>query len=251
MKRPDLGLEGLSEVSGIPNPNPIPYTDLTAAMVLWNEAERLPRLLEVLHPVFEHTTIVVQASTDDTLDIALAARRTGDSVVIDEHRGTGDASMPKVLSNVRTDWVFVVAGDELPDDTLLRSLWTAGWWAEQERIDGLWIDFESTIDGVPAQIDSAHLRMFKTALRWPNTMHSRVTPNVDGYWPFGKLHHDRSLDEMIVDYLRYLSMSGQDAGWLAHNKLMIRDACTGVAEVKGWDYVQSFPWWPEAREAAF
>lgn len=251
MNKPDLNLEELSAASGIPYPDASPYTDVTVGMVLWNEAERLPNLLATLQPVFEHIVLVIQESTDETLEIAEAVRRPGDRIVTDDHRGTGDASMPMLLANVKTDWVFIISGDELPDPELLGSLWLAGWWAQSQSIDGLWIDFRSTIDDVPASVDSAHLRMFRSGLHWQNTMHSRVYPQRDGHWPFGFIHHDRSLDEMMVDYLRYLSMSGRDAGWINHNKLMMRDACVGVADAKGWDYVKSFTWWPEVEEVAF
>jgi glycosyltransferase involved in cell wall biosynthesis len=251
MIRPDESIEDLSERLEVPYPNPRPYTDVTAGMVLWNEAHRLPRLLEILQPAFEHIVLVVQDSIDETLAIAQAAARDTDKVLLDAHRGTGDASMPKLLAHIDTDWSFILAGDETPEEELLASLWTAGRWAEERDADGLWIDFLSTVDGVPAAIESAHLRMFHTALPWPNTMHSRVTPKRDGLWPFGRIHHDRSLDEMIIDYLRYLEASGSDSGWIAHNKLMIREACSGVAAVKGWPYVESFPWWPEAKRKAF
>lgn len=251
MIRPDESIEELSLRLEVPYPNPWPYTDVTAGMVLWNEADRLPRLLEALQPAFEHITIVVQDSTDETLAIARDAERDGDQVITDKHRGTGDASMPKLLSHIDTDWSFILAGDELPEPELLTGLWTAGRWADEKKVDGLWVDFLSTIDDVPAAVESAHLRMFHTELPWPNTMHSRVLPKRDGYWPHGRIHHDRSLDEMIIDYLRYLDASGTDSGWLKHNKMMIREACSGVAAVKGWSYVESFPWWPEVKYRVF
>jgi len=236
---------------GPKRPNPKPHTDLTLAMVLWNEAPRLPALIKMAHRWFGHVVMVVQDSSDDTLEIARKAERPGDRVIADAWHGTGDASMPKLLKHVDTDWVFVLAGDEMPSKELLETLWTAGWWGEENGVDGLWIPFHSTIDGIAYTEQHGHLRMFKTELGWPHTMHSRPTVNEEAWWPFGYVDHDRSLSELVVDYLRYLSMSDGNSGWIAHNRLMLRSACEGVAEVKGWDYVHSHEWWPQVEAAVF
>ncbi len=251
MKEPSGSVLTDAVAAGIAVPNKFPYTDISVAMVLWNEAHRLPRLLDVLQPRFDRIVIVVQDSTDDTLKIAKARARAGDIVERDEWRGTGDASMPLLTSLVRTDWTLVIAGDEMPDEELLDHLWAAGWWAEQNDIDGLWIPFRSTIEGVGYEEQHGHLRMFRSNLHWPETMHSRPTPRDEGWWPYGHIDHDRSLDEFIRDYLRYLSMSGENEGWLAHNQMMLRTSCEGVAAVKGWDYVKAYPWWPEVERAVF
>lgn len=235
----------------IPYPNPLPHLDLTVAMTLWNEAERLPALLDVVQAAAGHTTIVVQESSDDTLWIAINRRRESDTVIEDDWRGTGDASMPLLLSEVKTPWVLVLAGDEMPSRSLLESLWSAAAWAEREGVDGLWLPFHSTIEGVGYEEQHGHLRMFKSELGWPNTMHSRPMPHKEAWWPIGHIDHDRSIDEFAIDYLRYLSMSGGNTQWIAHNKLMLRSACEGVAAVKGWDFIKAFEWWPKVQAAVF
>jgi hypothetical protein len=236
---------------GIEVPNPIPYTDATAGMVLWNEAHRLPALLDALQPVFERTTIVVQESSDATLQIALDRKRPRDVVLTDQWRGTGDASMPLLMRRISTPWAFVLAGDEMPDDMLLRSLWTASWWASQNQIDGIWVDFISTIEGVEAKEQVSHLRLFRTGLGWPSTMHSRPAAKKDGHWPHGRVVHARTLDEMIRDYLRYYQRGRGNRGWEAHNKMMMEHACRGVAAVRGWAFVRGFEWWPQVRLLCF
>lgn len=244
-------LETITRWHNVPFPNPIPYIDITCGMVLWNEAHRLPALLDTLQPVFEHIAIVVQKSTDDTLEIAEQRARDGDLVLEDKHHGHGDASMPKLLAAIRTPWTFIVAGDEMPNERLLRSIWSAGWWAEDRGIDGLWVDFESTIEGIRANEQVSHLRMFRRSLTWSPTMHSRVYPIREGHWPTGVIRHDRSLDEMVRDYLRYFELGRGNTGWETHNRTMIHDAVAAVAETRGWGFVREFEWWPEVRAICF
>lgn len=243
--------ERLVERSGIPAPNPHPYDGITAGMVLWNEARRLPALLDALQPWFEHIVIVVQESTDGTLQIAQARQRPGDQVVADKHRGTGDASMPLLVRTIRTDWSFIVAGDEMPDEGLLGSLWHAAWSADQERAEGVWVEFESIVEGVPYTEQHGHLRLFRTRIGWPSTMHSRPTASRELWWPRGRIRHERSLDEFLTDYVRYFGMSNGNPSWIAHNRQMLHDACVGVAAVKGWEFVHQMAAWPEVKAIAF
>lgn len=237
--------------SGVTYPNPHPYDGIAVGMVLWNEAHRLPHLLDVLQPWFEHIVIVVQASTDQTLQIARDRARPGDKVVEDAHRGTGDASMPMLLRNIEQTWAFVVAGDELPDEELLGSLWHAVWVANENRALGVWVEFISIIEGVGYQEQHGHLRLFRTILGWPDTMHSRPRAERELWWPFGKITHERSLDEMVQDYLRIYALGRDNPGWEAHNRQMLHDACEGVAAVKGRDFVEAFSWWPEVKAIAY
>jgi hypothetical protein len=70
-------------------------------------------------------------------------------------------------------------------------------------------------------------------------------------WPDAEAHmrHDRSLDELARDYLRYLDIGKGNAGWESHNRIMLRHNCEGVAALKGWEYVKSFPWWEDVKAA--
>lgn len=233
--------------SGITHPNAIPYMHITFALVAWNEAERLPALLEHVRPHFARVVVGVQKSDDDTLEIA---RTWADVVVEDLHHGFGDATFgPKVLPEVRTPWTLKLDADEWPSDDLLSSLSNATWYADHAaRTAGVWIPFRSSVDGIEYNEQHAHLRLFHTKRGWPGVLHSRP-PIEDGIlWHTGHIRHDRTLDELVRDYLRYLEKSGTNAGWIAHNKMMIRSACHGTAQVKGWDYVMSFPWWNDAKK---
>lgn len=225
---------------------------ITACSVLWNEAARLPKLLETLQPTFRRTLVIVQESEDETWQIARSYQRDSDLVVADIHHGTGDASMPLLKELVETDWTFVISGDELPDEELLSTIGDAVDAAEAMGADGVWIRFRSFIDGFDFSGEQdAHLRLYRSSLDWPGSMHSRPDPKKNAHWDKGAIYHERSLDEMMLDYLRYYELSGDNESWLAHNRLMMHDACAAVAGKKGWDYVTAFPWWPRVASVAF
>lgn len=227
---------------------------MTAGGVYWNEAHRLPALLAYLKIHFSHVVVVIQKSTDGSLEIAQQMLdRPGDRVREDEHRGAGDPSFPMLLQTVETPWTFVVSGDEMPSPDLIFSIPRAVLAANMDKRDGVWIHFRSTIEGIDfTNEQDRHLRLFRTSVGWPEaTLHSRpLTDNVM-LWPVGYISHDRSLDEMIADYLRYLSLGRMSGPWTDHNTQMLRDACTSVALHVGWDNITSRSWWPEVRAASF
>lgn len=245
--------EELRQVAGVDDPlSHRPYTDCSFVGVAWMEEERAPALLELAKSWFTHLVIGVQKSSDRTLEIARAiANRPTDQVVEHPHYGFGDASMPDLIAKARTPWVFVVAFDEVPDDTLLESLPIATAFAAKRGHDGFWVPFKSIVEGVEYTEQHGHLRLFHKALGWPKTMHSRPTGRSEAWWPMGSILHTRSLNEMMLDYLRYYEMGKGDKGWVAHNKLMMHDACVVIAEKKGWDFVKSHDWWPKVESIAF
>lgn len=225
------------------------YQNITLAMVLWNEAHRLPALIARTRPYFEVIACGVQESTDGTLELA---RDVADVVVTDKHRGYGDATFgPLVLPQVKTPWTLKVDGDEMPSVDLLDSLGEAVAEAEAKRHDGVWIPFRSWIDGEEWKEQHGHLRLFKTRLGWPSTLHSRPMTENTMPWPTGYIGHARSLDEMERDYLSYYRVGKDNPQWREHNTLMMREACKGAAKLRGWEYVQSFDWWPEVQAIAF
>lgn len=239
----------VAKASGIKYPNAVPYTHITFCTAVWNEEERLRPLLELLRPYFATIIVGVQASTDGTLAIA---RELADVVVEDEHRGFGDATFgPRLMPLVRSKWTFKLDADEWPDKRLLDSMSNATWFAEQNGYEGVWIPFQSSVEGIEYKEQHSHLRLFETRLGWPGTLHSRPPARQTVLWQNGHIRHDRSLDEMMQDYLRYWHAGRGNAGWEAHNRLMMYSACTGTAAVKGWDFVQSHPWWPEIEAIAF
>lgn len=247
-----LGLAEIEQKTGVSYPNTGPYTDCSFVAVAWNEAKRAPALLELAREWFTHLVIGVQKSTDGTLDIVQRyADRPGDRIIRHPHYGFGDASMPDLVAAAQTPWVFVVAFDEIPSAELLQTLWSATAYAELDRADAFWIPFHSIVEGIEYTEQHGHLRLFKRSLGWPKTLHSRPTGRHEVWWPHGVIRHERSLDEMMQDYLRYYDLGRGNRGWEAHNRQMMHDACASVAERRGWDFVEGHDWWPQVREIAF
>lgn len=245
-------LVDIGEHTGIAYPNNRPHHDITFVAVAWNEEVRAPDLLALAREWFSHMVIGVQESTDGTLHIARQfANRPTDRVIEHPHYGFGDKSMPELVKAAETPWVFVVAFDELPDAELLKCLRSATALADSIRVDAWWVSFASFVDGIEYTEQHGHVRLFKRSLGWPETLHSRPTGTNEAWWPYGKIIHERSLDEMIRDYLRYYRLGRGNRGWDAHNLLMIHDACASVAKEKGWPYVQLHDWWPEVARIAF
>jgi hypothetical protein len=197
---------------------------------------------------FTYTVVGVQASTDSTLTIVRQVLdRSTDQIVKHPHYGFGDASMHDLISKVKTRWVFVVAFDEFPNDELLSSLAEATQFADRKNHDALWIPFRSIVEDNEYSEQHGHLRLFRSSLGWPKKLHSRPIGNSEAAWTTGAIVHERSLDEMMRDYLRYYELGKGDKGWEAHNKLMMHDACKVIAQSKGADFVKSFEWWPEVQ----
>lgn len=246
-------IEEVVELTGVTHPNPGPFTDCTALMIAWNEAHRIEAPLQTLKAWFTHLVVGVQASTDPTLRVVRElVNRPTDQVIEEPHHGYGDASMQRLMDAATTRWVFVLAADEMPSLDLLQSLWSATAYAEAKGFDGIWIPFVSITEGVGSlDTQAGHLRLFHRSLDWPITMHSRPKPNREMTWPFGHIRHERSLDEMMRDYLRIYQIGRTNVGWRAHNLLMMHDACEVIAQHYGWEFVTSHDWWPQVEALAF
>lgn len=227
---------------------PDPSSDCTAVSVIWNEEARVGRLLGRLQPHFRHIVVCVQASSDRSLAIARDMAREGDVVLEDEHRGFAEASARVVAPAVRTAWAFVLSADEWPSEDLLASVRSIVEYADRNDYHAAWVPFRSTIEGVPFEEARGQLRILRRELGWPSALHTR--PNAErSFWvPRGHIDHDRSLDEMVRDYLRYLELGRGNRLWDRHNTRMIRDACRTVAARHGWDTVRAHGWWPRVRD---
>jgi hypothetical protein len=236
----------------IMHPNVPPYDHVSLLIVAWNEEKRIGGLIELLKSWFTEFVVCVQESDDDTLDIAKALLPEN-MVTQDKHWGHGDRSFPMMVSRAKTPWCFVVSCDETPNTDLLQSVRSATALAEADRhtSEAVWVNFVSTIEGVEVPEQSAHLRIFKTHVGWPNTLHSRPGTNKGYLWPYGFISHDRSLDEMVKDYLSYYEVGRGNAGWDAHNLMMMREACKFIARDKGVEYVTKYEWWPDVQVLAF
>lgn len=219
--------------------------------MVWNDQTRLHQLLNYIRPYFATVAVVVQDSPDNTLRVA---REFADVVITDSHRGYGDASFgPLLLPRVKSEWTLKLDADEWPSEDLLQSLRSAIWACHNQpgAEEGAWIPFRSSVDGIEYEEQHSHLRLFRTRLGWPSTLHSRPPTNRTLLWHTGYIRHDRSLDEMMRDYLSYWDVGRGNSGWENHNRLMMYHACRGTAEQKGWDYVRAFDWWPRVEAIAF
>ena len=248
----DLSIPEIVGKTGVAHPNIGPYEAVSLLIVAYNESVRIGPLITWLQPWFTEFVVCVQESDDDTLYIARELL-PDEMVVSDKHWGHGDASFPMMVSRARTPWCFVVSCDEMPNLELLQSIRSATALAECDRntSEAVWFNFVSTIDGVEVPEQNAHLRLFKSHVGWPATLHSRPATNKGYLWPYGVISHDRSLDEMVRDYLGYFEIGRGNAGWEAHNLMMMREACKFVARVKGTEYVTHHEWWPEVQVLAF
>lgn len=226
---------------------------VTAVSVLWKEAHRARRLLSCLAANFERVVVVVQESDDATFEIAQDELKPTDVLIPDEWRGGGDFSMPLALSRVETEWVFVISGDEYPSVKLLESIPNAVRIMEHDGRSGAFIVFKETIEGQPYIEHGKHVRLFRRAGGWEARHHSSAPHENTITWPIGHIDHDRSLDEVVEDYVRkYRMMEREGDSRLFHVQItMLRRACTQTAQAKGWDWVKDHPWWPEVEAIAF
>lgn len=228
----------------------------TAVGVYWNEAHRIGSLMHLLAEEFEAVTVVVQKSTDDTLDICRSIL-TGPKhkVIEDEWRGGGDFSMPLALSHVDTDWTFVISGDETLDDDLLRTLPDAIAACEEGGYSGAYIKTEETIEGVEYVEHKHHVRLFRTAGGWEARHHSAAShENLLPYvWPHGAYIHTRTFDEFAADYLRKLTMMEAEGNekLALHNRYTIFNVCNMMAGAYSWRWVWQRPAWDEIERRVF
>lgn len=236
----------VAEASGIRDEPP--YSHIDFVLVAHNEHGRLDELLRYVRPYFSRMIVAVQASTDNTEEIA---RRWADEVVLDDHHGYGDASMPLLQAQVRARWAFRVDADEFPMQELLTSLSCATWWAQHEGARGIWIPYSSLVEGMAYEQQHSHLRIWENDVPWPPLLHSRPNPEHQVLWQTGKIIHDKTLDEFVDGYLSYLRVGRDNAQWTEHNLSQLQGACRAAAERYGWSHVTQRPWWPEVVKEAF
>ena len=85
-----------------------PYSHITPAIVVWNDPDRLWKLLKRIRPFFETIAVNVQCDNprdpgdDDTF---AAAEEIADILVTSRVAGFGDATFgPDLLPRIKTKW---------------------------------------------------------------------------------------------------------------------------------------------------
>lgn len=232
-----------------------PWGDVAFAGAYWNCAERLEKLLAYVRPWFKHIVVGVQESPDNTLEVA---RRYADLVVEDQWHGRGDPTLNKVIRQAGKKYAFVISDDEWPTEALLNSFQDAVEAMIRGSRHGAWVHFKSTIDGFDfTREQDEHLRLFEPRFGWPSMPHAR--PPIDNglRWrpsPEAFVRHDRSLDEMMQDYIRRYDLTAKEPSWVqqqAHNVRMMQGACNAIMERRGTEYVTFFDWWPRVLEVVY
>lgn len=230
-----------------------PWKDVTFVGGYWNCGERLEGLLSYVRPWFRNIVVAVQESPDNTLEVA---RKYADVVLEDAWQGRGDPSISRAAASVRTKYAFVISDDEWPSEDLLNSFQELVNELRHKGRDGAWIKFESWIDGFDFTQGDQHLRFWdNTKAKWPPEPHARPLTENTLLWETGFIKHDRSLDEMMIDYVRRYEMGAEHPEWSPtvqpHNLRMMHTATRAIAERRGWDYVKGFEWWPKVRDYAW
>ena len=230
--------------------------NVSSVSVLWNEAARVEGLLRRLATYFPEVVVVVQDSTDDTLlraERTLGAAMETYALIQDKWRGAGDFSMPLALANVSNEWAFVVSGDEIPSDDLLASIPDAVAQMERDHNDGAFIECHETIEGEPYVEHGRHVKLFRASTGWEARLHSAATHENVIRWPIGHIQHDRSLNEVFEDYLRYIRIAeeAEDGNLVNLNMNTIYRAANLVAEARGWKYVHAQPAWAQVERRVF
>lgn len=229
------------------------WKDVALVGAFWNCADRAERLLTEMRPWFRRIAIAVQESPDDTLE---RVRSIADVAIPDKWHGHGNISFQKAINEAKTPWCFLISDDEMPDEQLLAGMQEMLDQAARDNLDGFWFHFHSTIEGHEfTREQDNHLRLFKTRWGWPSTIHSRpmIPQNRTAFWPHGRgcISHDRTLDEMMRDYVRRYRIGQGNKGWEAHNARMMFSACIAVGRFTGAEFIRGHDWWPDVERIGF
>lgn len=212
----------------------------------WNCAVRAQDLLTEMRPWFKHIIITVQDSPDNTYEVV---KEIADVTIRDRWYGHGNPSFQKANARNPVPWSFLISDDERPTEELLESIPSL---VGNTPYDGFWFHFRSWIEDIEftGEQDN-HLRLWRSKFPWPPTIHSRPMIDNTQHSSIGWIEHRRSLDEMMSDYLRRYNIGLGNRKWEAHNVRMMEQACSKIAAIKGWDFIQTRDWWPEVARLAF
>lgn len=91
---------------------------ISAVIIVKNEASIIRKCIEGVMPLCEQVLVVDTGSTDNTIEIA---RAVGADVMEISWQGFGHARNVGIQA-AKYDWIFSPDADEIPDETLIRSI---------------------------------------------------------------------------------------------------------------------------------
>jgi len=145
---------------------------ISLCMIVKDEEELLPQLLDIVVPWVDELVVVDTGSVDRTKEIV---HEYGGHLFETELRSFAVARN-LYLNEALGDWIFVLDADEMPNEDLLNHIhiWTH-YAASVSRLVGLMITRENLLDGQPTtagrQIES-HLRLFRNGFfRYEGHLH--------------------------------------------------------------------------------
>ena len=196
----------------------VPRVSLTAALIVRDEAERLPIVLAALASAVDEIVVVDTGSTDDTPALAHAA---GARVFHTAWQDDFSAARNYALAQVRTDWVLWVDGDEVLDAEDV---------AVPRVVAGLFDSLGGPVilrivqvnhvgDRTEPDYDLSRMHPTRYGIRWWGRVHEQLGPPAGG--PFAVLY-PRPVVRIRLHHSGYDPRDPQVRGKLARNIALLR-----------------------------
>jgi len=144
--------------------------DISLHMIVKNEAELLPGLLEVVAPHVGQIIIVDTGSSDDT--VAIATQYTKRVFAFDMQKDFS-AARNFALSKASKPWVLQLDADEMPTKEMLQ--WLKDFTPES-WVGGVQFLRHNLIDGNPIgfHTNEWHIRLFQRHIRFVGVIHEKL-----------------------------------------------------------------------------
>tara|TARA_R100001244_G_scaffold71052_1_gene57486 strand:- start:3545 stop:4177 length:633 start_codon:yes stop_codon:yes gene_type:complete len=168
---------------------------ITLCVITHNSEDRIKDMLLKHKDIVDETIVVVQKSTDNTLD---RARETGAVVVERRCKGTSDPDRDWLFALARNEWVLYLDDDEYISTVLEGKLEAL----IEENVDIYWLKRTNLVDGVdihPILGNDMQARLFrKGALTYPDAIHTYPKPRREAKVAFVDydIVHDRNFEDL-------------------------------------------------------
>lgn len=188
-------------------------SNVTVTTIVHNEAATIRNLLSQAKCFADEIIVFDQASTDGTPEIA---KEYGAIVVPRPCTGSSDVGGHKqaIIDMVKTDWVFMLDGDEFLSEALLEVVIDRG--MLNPAMNGWWFRRRWFVDGQETDIlwpDYQH-RLFRRTARWPEGIHTSPVSDPSDKCHVGFIIHQAS-SELILK--RWKTYSGFAPGTASFN----------------------------------